>query len=308
MEKWERSPAAPPLHRRGQNNPSFSSSLLDAIYRSIDESDAGSPNHAVPSAPKKQSNPIDKTWILPPPAPAYHCRRRDSADDRGHRCLFSTSSSSESSSFGGFSSDADSIARPRPIQTRCDRIRSDPPPERKRSSSIRSRLRDLRSLGTPASPGARFSAFLSAIFPGGARNSKKPKFAGGEDESETSPSRSCIGKTPSSSTRAKQRSVSFSPVILPTLEDRLPANALGGKRNNGGDPAPARDPRMMVEELLRRFGIEQEDEDSDCESVSSSDLFELDSLSAIGRFNDELPVYGSTNLSADRTKTRKNIV
>lgn len=63
-----------------------------------------------------------------------------------------------------------------------------------------------------------------------------------------------------------------------------------------------------MEELLRRFGLEQEDEDSDCESVSSSDLFELDSLSAIGRFRDELPVYGTTNLSTDRTKTRKIIL
>lgn len=68
----------------------------------------------------------------------------------------------------------------------------------------------------------------------------------------------------------------------------------------------ARDPRMEVDELLRRFGLEEAaEEESDCESVSSSDLFELDSLSAAGRYKDELPVYGTTSLSTNRAFARR---
>lgn len=58
---------------------------------------------------------------------------------------------------------------------------------------------------------------------------------------------------------------------------------------------------MVLDELLRGFNMEEEEEEeSDCESVSSSELFELKSLSAIERFRDELPVYETTNLGANR--------
>lgn len=57
---------------------------------------------------------------------------------------------------------------------------------------------------------------------------------------------------------------------------------------------------MVLEELLR--GVDLEVEESDCDSVSSSELFELESLSAIGDFRDELPVYETTNLAANRYK------
>lgn len=53
--------------------------------------------------------------------------------------------------------------------------------------------------------------------------------------------------------------------------------------------------RRRVEELVRSLGeLEEDDEGSD----SSSDLFELESLS--GTNGDELPVYGTTSLVANR--------
>lgn len=53
--------------------------------------------------------------------------------------------------------------------------------------------------------------------------------------------------------------------------------------------------RRRVEELVRSLGeLEENDEGSD----SSSDLFELESLG--GANGDELPVYGTTSLVANR--------
>ncbi|KAI0495989.1 hypothetical protein KFK09_022296 [Dendrobium nobile] len=136
-------------HWHGRKKPSFSSSLLDSIYRSIDESNGGSPGPALSSTSKRQIPSIDKKWI-PTHQPPANLRRH-----------FSTSSSSDCSSFGGFSSsDADSTARTCPALTRCDRLCSDPPPDRKRQGSIRSRIRDLRNLrdtSVAARPPRRFS-------------------------------------------------------------------------------------------------------------------------------------------------------
>ncbi|KAL0909720.1 hypothetical protein M5K25_020612 [Dendrobium thyrsiflorum] len=267
-------------HWHGRKKPSFSSSLLDSIYRSIDESNGGSPGHVLSSTSKRQIPSIDKKWI-PTPQPPANLRRH-----------FSTSSSSDCSSFGGFSSsDADSTARPCPALTRCDRFCSDPPPERKRQGSISSRIRDLRNLRTPASPRARLAAFLNAIFASGGRNTTKSKFAGRQEES----AKSCISKFPASAKCGKQRSVRFSPASIAAVDDGLE------KRRFGEVPMVTRDRKMVLEELLRGVDLEVEEaEESDCESVSSSELFELESLSAIGQFRDELPVYETTNLAANR--------
>ncbi|KAH0453561.1 hypothetical protein IEQ34_017885 [Dendrobium chrysotoxum] len=264
-------------HWHGRKKPSFSSSLLDSIYRSIDESNGASPGPALSYTSKRQIPTIDKR-LIPIPQPPANLRRH-----------FSTSSSSDCSSFGGFSSsDADSTARPCPALNRCDRLCSDPPPEKQRQGSIRSRIRDLRILRTPASPRARLAAFLSAIFASGGRNPTKSKFPGCQEES----ARSCISKNPASARCGKQRSVRFSPASIAAVDDGLE------KRRFGEVPMVTRDRKMVLEELLR--GVDLEVEESDGESVSSSELFELESLSAIGQFRDELPVYETTNLAANR--------
>lgn len=274
-----------PVQWHGRKKPSFSSSLLDAIYRSIDESDGGSPGAALSSTSKRQITSVDQKRMLIPQPPA-NLRRH-----------VSTSSSSDCSSFGGFSSsDADSTARPRPVHTRCDRYCSDPPPERKRPSSIGSRIRDLRNLRAPASPGARVAAFLNSIFAGGGGKPKKPKFGGVQEKS----ARSCISKMPASSRGDKQRSVHFSPANITAVDESRK------KRHYGEFPMATRDRRMVLEDLLR--GIDLEEEESDCESVSSSELFELDNLSATGRFRDELPVYETTDLRTNRAIARGFIV
>lgn len=51
---------------------------------------------------------------------------------------------------------------------------------------------------------------------------------------------------------------------------------------------------------------EVEDDDDDAASCASSDLFELDNLSAIGieRYREELPVYETTRLNTNRIISR----
>ncbi|XP_010917139.2 protein BIG GRAIN 1 [Elaeis guineensis] len=329
MERWERPPSW-----RGRNNPSFSSSLLDAIYRSIDESDGGGGG---PTRNHRKSGAPDLSFSFSSSSAAA-ARKKESADElkrtaaavseralirRGlvdykHGLVTPTSSSSDSSSYGGFSSsDAESYYSTGVRPVRSDRIRSDPviPSEKKKAGSIRSRLRDLRKgrATGPASPGARLASFLNSLF-ASAGNPKKSKIAAPPPppkaesacSSASSYSRSCLSKTPSSRGRRMpavaveggKRSVRFCPVSVIVGEDCRPC---GHKCLDDDDLAPPPPPVVVarrVEELLR--GLEKEEEEEDAMSDSSSDLFELENLTAIGRYRDELPVYETTDLGTNR--------
>ncbi|XP_039144612.1 protein BIG GRAIN 1 [Dioscorea cayenensis subsp. rotundata] len=295
MDRWDR----PPPHRN-RDNPSFSSSLLDAIYRSIDEpEDATSSRNHTRRAPDRLSipttapsrKPVSGDRItapvtdLPLPHRTYDHRHR-------HRPTFlSTSSSSDGSSYGGFSSsDAESAAHSvRPIRVPS---RSDPPPpaqEKKKPGSIRSRFRDLRKSRAPASPGARLASFLNSLFTAAATHKKPKHRAPAPVPEETTPcssassyTRSCLSKTPSSASRRAPRSVRFCPVGVVVGEDCRPVG------------------EKCIYPAAGAFPEEME-EDDDVASDASSDLFELENLTAIGSgYHDELPVYETTNLGTNR--------
>ncbi|KAE9616214.1 hypothetical protein Lal_00017503 [Lupinus albus] len=144
-------------------------------------------------------------------------------------------------------------------------------------------------------------------------------------------SRSCLSKTPSSTRSGAKRSVRFCPVSVIVDEDCRPC---GHKnlheveesmkvKNNSNSNEELRfhvmQESIRVEEIAREllknyqkkneedFDImhcEDEDEDDDDDGVSceSSDLFELDNLSAIGieRYREELPVYETTHFNTNR--------
>ncbi|KAJ6851733.1 protein BIG GRAIN 1-like [Iris pallida] len=308
---WERPPppaAAPPRHRK--NSPSFSSSLLDAITRSIDDSDSSVAAGREPHRPRNPSG---------------------GAPDPATRRNYSSSSSTSSSSSSFFlSSDADTPIRIRPIRTgpvlsRSDRIRSDPPLEnpnqtqkqQKQLTSIKKKLRELRRSAGPASPGARLAGFLNSLFhPAGAGKTKMKPSASASSGSSSSCSRSCLSKTPSTrGSGGGKRSVRFSPVGVIVGEDCRPC---GEKVVFAGDfPAEAAAPARkaaVVEELMRAVAMEE-----DYESDSSEDLFELENLGGIlgaddgknsgnASFRDELPVYETTSLGINRAIARGLIV
>ncbi|KAJ0987335.1 hypothetical protein J5N97_005691 [Dioscorea zingiberensis] len=298
MDRWD---GPPP--RRNRENPSFSSSLLDAIYRSIDESeDATSSGNKTRRAPDRLSIPTppsrkpisgsgDRITVpvtdLPLPRRNY---------DRHRPTFASTSSSSDGSSYGGFSSsDAESAAhsvRPVRVPSRTDRSRPDPPPpapEKKKPDSIRSRFRDLRKSKAPASPGARLASFLNSLFTAAATHKKSKHRVPTPAPEETTPcssassyTRSCLSKTPSSAGRRAPRSVRFCPVGVLVGEDCRPCG------------------EKWIYPAARAFDEEMEDDD-DVASDASSDLFELENLTAIGGgYQDELPVYETTNLGTNR--------
>ena len=154
--------------------------------------------------------------------------------------------------------------------------------------------------------------------------------------SASSFSRSCLSKTPSSRGNGTKRSVRFCPVSVILDEDSRPC----GHKNilNENDQTSIRKPsnkelefrimeenRRVVEaakDLLKSYQKKKEeydmrdicngngessydegdDDDEDAASYASSDLFELDNLSAIGieRYREELPVYETTHLDTNR--------
>lgn len=158
--------------------------------------------------------------------------------------------------------------------------------------------------------------------------------------SASSFSRSCLSKTPSSSrsggnnnnNNKVNRSVRFCPVSVIVDEDCRPCghkNLLQEKEehkksygygcNNEELRLHVMKESKRVEEIARdllknyqrnnnkdlemMMHCEEEDDDDGVSSCSSSDLFELDNLSAIGnigRYREELPVYETTHFNTNR--------
>ncbi|XP_068659502.1 protein BIG GRAIN 1-like A [Aristolochia californica] len=154
-------------------------------------------------------------------------------------------------------------------------------------------------------------------------------------------SRSCLSKTPSSrgkSINGVKRSVRFYPVSVIVDEDCRPCGqkslheekrSLTAVRETG-DSAPRfigeelkfhlMEKNRRVEEAAKKFlngyqtkgdfpmrdlrmdEVDDADDDDDAASDSSSDLFELENLTAIGieRYREELPVYETTHFDTNR--------
>ncbi|KAJ0987524.1 hypothetical protein J5N97_005880 [Dioscorea zingiberensis] len=274
---------------RARDTPSFSSSLLDAIYRSLDDEPGGARDPITRGASDKQVHHS----IAPKFKQTFPSGKPTAPVSRPRSCwtLNSSSSSSDVSSSAGFSSSSEPESGPsrlRPIRTSGFRSgpgksRPDPPPPEKNTGSVKSRARDPRRPKTPASPGARLAGFLGSLFATSA--AKKPAGrAAGEDSvcsSATSFSRSCLSVTPSSRGTAAvpngvKRSVRF-------CDDGVVA---------------ARKPET-------KRGVRGDVDTDDVASDGSSDLFELEDLTVVGGlYKDELPVYGTTSLGGNRVISR----
>ncbi|TVU48228.1 hypothetical protein EJB05_07859, partial [Eragrostis curvula] len=296
MERWGAKCAAPEpgRARRFADQPSFSSSLLDAIYKSMDETEDGA---AEASKTKKRDEALHYGYYYKPSlAGSYRASSRAPA---------TTSSSSECSSYGGFSSseaESSQHRRLRPIRTSVAGAGAGGAPApalapekkaKKPGAAIRAKLRDLRK---PASPGARLAGFLNAIFAGKRGPATTPPSGSRAAESACSTassySRSCLSKTPS--TRGQpRRTVRF----LDSDVEAAPASAERRRVQVGA----------VEQMLLRRMEMESDDDDDDEDSSdASSDLFELENLAAAApaaggaAYRDELPVYETTRVVLNR--------
>ncbi|CAL9060496.1 protein BIG GRAIN 1-like [Musa acuminata AAA Group] len=316
MEGWER----PPHRRSRSKNASFSSSLLDAIYRSIDDdvdnSKSGETRGGVPDrffSHRKQVEPVSHSRnasrvpvvselaVSGPGVTDYYRRSRCVVGTFAPTSSSSSSSSSITprinatglfSSSDGESNQSDRIPRP------------DSPATKKKAkpkcSNLRSGLRGLRKPRTASdaavatSPRARLVRFIIALF-SAAGSSRKPKIAvpsaaaakdGARTEESTTTSTSassCKGTCLSKASEASRRQA---------------AGAEKGKRSvrfypvnvivDGDYSRPCGHKRLQDGAAnaaarvkeLLRPGGEEE-EDDDGGSESSSDLFELENLTEV---------------------------
>jgi len=192
----------------------------------------------------------------------------------------------------------------------------------------RTKLRALKIYGElnqkvkqPISPGSRIATFLSSIF--NSHNVKKAKmcYVGAVEDvsfdhkskspcfssSTTSFSRrSCMSKTPSKSNNGVKRSVRFYPVSVILGEDSEQQHQSSTvrkiTRNSSVKELKNINTVVMAKERFYDNGEDEddEDEDDDALSCSSSDLFELDHLVGGARYQEELPVYETTNLEINK--------
>ncbi|KAG2305664.1 hypothetical protein Bca4012_085208 [Brassica carinata] len=347
METWEKPRVS--SSRDHYRQPSFSSTLLDQIYRSIDDSppleSTRKKKHHNNTSLHEERDASDKL--------VFH-RRSIAADfERSRRTTTTTSSvflrysnSSSSDSSGFSSSESDSFylrskpsasppphaRQPKPIRTSVvEKPSSNGGFLRTKSKALKI-YTDLKKVKQPLSPGGRLATFLNSLFTNAASNHKKlkkinttvsatteqpppPQSSSSTTCSSTSSfSRSCLSKTPSSSGKSK-RSVRFCPVNVILDEDssiHIPygySNKLHG--NNVDRHVMEEENRRVIEaakDLIRTYqknkavtNVQEEDDDDDeddAASYASSDLFELENLSAIGieRYREELPVYETTRL------------
>ncbi|XP_073015924.1 protein BIG GRAIN 1-like A [Primulina eburnea] len=340
------------------NHPSFSSTLLDAIYRSIDQGeDRNLVMYGETIMRKKKQQPAmfrteEEIANFQRACMIEKWMEKKVREKAAAKAVF-RSSSWDSSGGAGFLSSSFYEKRPKPIRVYDSGLNKEKPGSKNQDGFMKTKSRalkiyaDLKKVKQPISPGARLAGFLNSLFTG-AGNTKKPKMNNPETNfpilksanasstcsSASSFSRSCLSKTPSSrgkSAGGEKRSVRFNEDFQPrghkSLNEEM--NVVDCKKqnleaineeimvhvnvieNNRRVEEAARD-FMRNYHLTKSHDMDQEfdDEEDDAESYASSDLFELDNLSAIGmeRYREELPVYETTRLHTNRAMAGGSIL
>ncbi|XP_076881201.1 protein BIG GRAIN 1-like B [Bidens hawaiensis] len=243
------------MYRSAREHPSFSSSLLDEIYRSFDErDDRKSASYRETTRPKQSNNYYQHNMI----------ENWKVKEVTNH----SSSSSSDSSSGGGFSSSETESVYCKPIRTNKNRhdvhsskqmnahqqqekqqqqqqqqryrLNDTQPKQKQEGKFVKTKSRamkiygDLKKAKQPISPGGKLATFLNSIFTSSnTKSTKLSSTASIESKSATAStcssassfSRSCLSKTPSSRGKLsnnKKRSVRFYPVSVIVGDDCQP--------------------------------------------------------------------------------------
>ncbi|KAL3332392.1 hypothetical protein AABB24_032793, partial [Solanum stoloniferum] len=297
MSSWEK-PIIRPHQRR--KTPSFSSSLLEAIYHSIDESKEEDKH--VPNKKKNDQEEIAslrRAILIEKWMESYKYTQSS-----GHFSSDS-SSSTESSMFSSSETESRSInTLPRPTTQvrRSEKVvtfstETTTPKCEGGGRFMRTKSRALKMVKQPISPGGKIANFLNSIF--NSRNMKKNhhedwRKSRSVNDSTTS---SCLNKTPSSTSRSNKskRSVRFCPVTVIVDEDCQPCGHKSIYKNE--------EPKHQY----RGFYKDEDEDEDDGRSCASSDLFELENIGMIGHVHatrDGLPVYGTTSFKMNQAIAR----
>ncbi|KAL1164744.1 hypothetical protein V6Z11_A06G088100 [Gossypium hirsutum] len=310
-----------PQRRR---TPSFSSTLLDAIYRSIDESNEPTLcNYRETKTTKKQRSGSSlrraimiEDWV----------EKQSNQDSASH--FNSTSTSSDSSNGAIFSSsEAESSYKQKSRRSKPDKKDNQEKAKREGGGGgfNKTKLKALKIYGElkkvkqPISPGGRITNFINSIFNANAKKVKMCSNGVSEDvnflrkskssaSSPTSFSRSCLSKTPSSrgnnNNKYSNGNKSDDPRLMSTSTVQKTVKESAGSTSKASDYLRSYQRRGIGKLDLRGFiedyDDEEDDDDDDGLSCSSSDLFELDHLIGIGRYREELPVYETTRLKTNQ--------
>ncbi|XP_016438508.2 protein BIG GRAIN 1-like A [Nicotiana tabacum] len=278
-----------PQHRR--KTPSFSSSLLEAIYLSIDEPKevAEEQRQEENSFPYKRNNDIEEAE-----EEIVNLRRAIMIEKwlKNYNKYIQSSLhiNSEPTKF----SSSETVSTPK-----CEG-----------RFIMRTKLRalkiyaELKKVKQPISPGGKIANFLNSIF--NSRNMKK------NHQDLTMSKSSCLNKPPTSRGTKSNRCVSFCPVSIIInendesrfkLRSKFLKNSINGYRNI--------EEKHFNEYQFRGFRNAKSDFDAEeCEedgrSCASSDLFELDNIGIFGvhATRDDLPVYGTTSLKMNQLITK----
>lgn len=183
---------------------------------------------------------------------------------------------------------------------------------------------ELKKAKQPISPGGKIASFINSIFNSGNVKKAKMCYVGAVEDvstsehvtkstysSSTTPastfSRSCLSKPSSRSKKSSngnKRSVRFYPisVILGEDDSQISSHKCVYEQDPSLMPKPTfqKYARTSGQNFRRSFCENGDDDESDAESYSSSDLFELNLPVGIGRYTEELPVYETTNLRTNQ--------
>ncbi|XP_074376694.1 protein BIG GRAIN 1-like A [Apium graveolens] len=280
-----------PIVRR--KNPSFSSSLLDEIYRSFDDQTTPEAREAT------ESSMISAEYHFPQSPRLNSCSSSSESS-------FWTSSEPETSNAVCQSK----LAVKTSILTLQKQEEDDRIYVSEQKSKKSKALKTYDDLKKSKVNQGFLASFLSTLFIStSTRNDKKSKIDKRKHASVNASSAcsslfrtSCFTKTPSSRGKLSDgmtRSVRFYPVTSVIMdEDRIYKD--NGRHNY--DNRRAREVLKKYEKKLEEIMMMNEDED--CESCASSDLFELDNLDAVTasrqRYSEELPVFETTSVDANR--------
>ncbi|KAL7091854.1 hypothetical protein ACP275_12G129200 [Erythranthe tilingii] len=290
--------------------PSFSSSLLDSIYRSIDEN-GGAPNeqkmednfllHRRNNAAAKVEEEIEslrKAIMIEKWMENY--KPITTTTTTTMHFPSNSGSSTDSSIFSSSETDS-SVSRSYKIP----QLENKPATKKSRAQKI---YGDLKKVREPVSPGGRIASFLNSIFSprktnelSSMRKSKSMKDTTTTTTTTTTTatktcsleSRSCLSKNRSSGDSKSKRSVRFCIVD----EDCRPCGNKSvlyyDEKEDLVNTTVVNIGSYFIKKNTKSVRKNQEVRDLDELSCGSSDLFELEN---IGRYEEELPVYETTNL------------